>query len=145
MDRPCKHHVPKALDKVKLDLQLKAQLQPTDPELFYAGTLACHPEPGSECWVYDRNHYFVARGVIMSKTPGTSDTYATWRIRISKIENKHYSYYEGMRETFLRSQIWPTKRECYAALYGHFDRKIKENEKENKDLRGRCNQILRFM
>ena len=145
MSHQCKHHGSRDLDKVKLDLQLKASLQPSDPKLFYAETLGCHPESGVECWIYDPVYYFVARGVIMSKTPGTSDTHATWRIRITKVENKFYSYYDGMRDTFLRSQIWPTKRECYTALHDYLEQKVKENVKQNKEFLKRCTQIKRFM
>lgn len=145
MIHECKHHGSRKLDKVKLDLQLKAQLQPSDPKLFYADTLACHPESGVDCWVYHPEYHFVARGVILKKTPGTSDTYATWRIRINKVEGRMYSYQEGMRTTFLRSQIWPTKKECLVALHGYLKRKIKDNEKENKVSEHRCEQIERLV
>ena len=141
MKHSCKHHQkPTDLDKLKAQLAIKANLKPSDPRLFYAATLANHPDAGDECWVF-HSLGFVARGIIMSKTPGTSDTHATWRIRITRVENKVYSYYENMRETFVRSHIWPTKKECYGALHDHFSRRIKENEKENKDLGARRSRI----
>lgn len=141
----CKHQTSKALDKVKLDLQLKAaNLKPRDPKLFYADTLACHPMAGDECWVYFHNHHFVARGVILKKTPGTSDTHATWRIRIIHIDSPGYQYYKESRETFVRSQIWPTRSECYNALHMHLQQKIKENMKENKALGEQCSHISRL-
>ena len=146
MKHPCKHHrKPTDLDKVKLQLALKAKLEPSDPKLFYADTLACHPMAGDECWVYFHHYHFVARGVILKKTPGTSDTHATWHIRITYIDGDKYLYYKNLRETFVRSQIWPTKKDCYAALYGHLEQKMIQNERANKEFSKRCTEIERFM
>ena len=146
----CKHHrhlkpeEKKALDKLKADLQVKAQLKDKDPRLFYVEGLGSHPPDWGQCWVYHPHLHFVARGQIMKKTPGTVDTHATWEIRILQVDGMRYKYYEDMRETCTRSQLWPTKRECYAALDSYLEKSVKLNLKENKRLEERRTQIARL-
>ena len=135
----------KAAQKGPVSLSQKLIDKAKDPRLFYVEGLGSHPPDYGQCWIYHPLYHFVAKGQILKKTPGTVDTHATWDIKILEVEDMQYRYYKDVRETCTRSQIWPTKRECYIALREHLERKVKQNLKDNKRFEERCNRIERFI
>lgn len=102
------------------------------------------PPIDENCWVYHLRQLWVARAVVRKKIPGTADYDDTWRVKIVAVEEPGWRFYEQMTETVLRSQIWPTKRECYSSLYAHIEQEIIQKERDIDDLQERLKDIERI-
>ena len=136
------------LAKAKLRMLARAMLKTphTDDFPCYSVDEDWHDPPlGNHCWVFHWNYHWVAKCSIIEKIEGNRDRDDTWRCHITLMMEDGPTYYVGMTETFIRHQIWPTKKECFTSLFGHLEEEIIGKERDLSRLKTRCNEVERFM
>jgi hypothetical protein len=131
----------------KLKGRLKARGKTKDGDLpcFHVAEDWMDPPLDSKCWIFSPTYKWVAKGRIVAKKEGDSDTLSTWRIKVLHVEEGTHGYMAGAMEICVRSQIQPTMRRAYSALHSRLQCKIIEHGQQVEKLNKRIKEIMRFV